>query len=237
LAQKIEIFFLFFLPTDHRENNFDNNTDIKNTSHNLPFPTTPPPSPSKMPRSTSSKSSKLSKDEKLVLQYFSKPPRQSSSRQQISAREEAKEAAYEPSPRPSELSQSRESPAQERQSRESQQKEQVDAMMDEMDFSIPTTELSEQKKRDYGYGVPQWSPYRMTKVTQTDAWQKNQWSTTNAEWGSFTKQKNSLDPALQSRMARAMVKEMRDNACMDHTWEIIGSRPGQEEGKPKFFMP
>lgn len=116
--------------------------------------------------------------------------------------------------------------------------DEVEKLIDEIDFSIPVAALSEQKMRDYGYGVPQWSPYRMTKVTQTEAWQKNQWSTRNAEWGQFTKEKNSLDPKMQTRLARSLVKEMKDNACMDHTWEIIGCRPGQgKNGKPKFFMP
>ena len=40
----------------------------------------------------------------------------------------------------------------------------------------------------------------------------------------------------QSRLARGMVKEMKANASIDHTWEVIGRRPGQDP-KNKFFMP
>ena len=108
------------------------------------------------------------------------------------------------------------------------------------DFAIPTAGLSEQKMRDYGYGVPQWSPYRMTKVTSTPEWKGKLWSTTNSEWGSYSKIKSALDPKTQTRLAKGLVKEMKANACMDHTWEIMGERPGQggDDGKqPKFFMP
>ncbi|GMI30936.1 hypothetical protein TrRE_jg5893 [Triparma retinervis] len=105
------------------------------------------------------------------------------------------------------------------------------------DFNNPIKKLSKEAMRDYGYGVPQWSPYRMTKVTSTEVWKNRLWSTTNAEWGAYSKQKNALDPATQSRLARAMVQEMKANASIDHTWEIIGDRPGQDPKGNQFFMP
>ena len=113
----------------------------------------------------------------------------------------------------------------------------ADAALDAMDFRTPTVELSSQKKKDYGFGHPHWSPYRTTAVTSTPEWKGRIWSTCNQEWGSYTKQTNALDPQVQSRLARGMVKEMKNNACIDHTWEIVGQRPGVDKSKPTFFMP
>ena len=163
--------------------------------------------------------SKLSKDETLVLEYFqekkSKPPKVPSS-----ARSSKKDAtprdyntAFSSAAAP--VASSSPSPslagvdAANNSNGMTAEEATAQKMIDEFDTSIPVAELSEQKRRDYGYGVPQWSPYRMTKVTQTEAWQKNQWSTRNGEWGSFTKEKNSLDPKMQSRLARSLVIEMR----------------------------
>lgn len=119
---------------------------------------------------------------------------------------------------------------------ERKRKEDPLSQFDERAFDNPIKKLSAQKIKDYGYGVPQWSPYRMTKVTSTPEWKDKLWSTTNSEWGMYSKQKNALDPITQSRLARGLVLEMKANASIDHTWEVIGKRPGQDEGN-KFFMP
>eukprot|EP00518_Triparma_eleuthera_P000536 CAMPEP_0182459492 /NCGR_PEP_ID=MMETSP1319-20130603/4610_1 /TAXON_ID=172717 /ORGANISM="Bolidomonas pacifica, Strain RCC208" /LENGTH=193 /DNA_ID=CAMNT_0024658427 /DNA_START=136 /DNA_END=717 /DNA_ORIENTATION=+ len=187
---------------------------------------------------------KISKDKdlKAVVDYFDRPP--------LPKRDLAKEAALkkaaeeEAARKEAEAKFQAEEEARIKAEAEARAKALAEANKEkdildgfsEKDFVVPVKELSEAKMRDYGYGVPQWSPYRMTKVTSTPEWKEKLWSTTNAEWGIYTKQKNALDPATQSRMARGMVKEMKDNASIDHTWEVIGRRPGQDPKNP-FFMP
>ncbi|GMH93279.1 hypothetical protein TrVE_jg10763 [Triparma verrucosa] len=183
------------------------------------------------------------KDLKTIQEYFSRPPKP----KRDLAKEEAARKAEE-----ARLAKEAEDEARARAAYEAEMQAQADAKaraeaeankevdilegLSAKDFVAPIKELSEAKKRDYGYGVPQWSPYRMTKVTSTPEWKEKLWSTTNAEWGIYSKQKNALDPATQSRLARGMVKEMKANASIDHTWEVIGRRPGQDP-KNKFFMP
>ncbi len=192
---------------------------------------------------------KISKDKdlKAVVDYFNKPPpkprdleaeARAAAAAEAAARAKAEEeAAIARERAEAEAAKAAREVAQE----EARRKAEFDAdplnRFDDKDFVTPVAELSEQKKRDYGYGVPQWSPYRMTKVTSTDEWKSKLWSTTNSEWGGYSKRKNALDPATQSRLARGMVQEMKANASIDHTWEIVGRRPGQEQGKPQFFMP
>ena len=198
-----------------------------------------------MPTSRS-KAVKISKDKdlKAVVDYFSKPPEDLEAKEAARRKAEAERAAEESAIAAQMAIAEREREeaarlvADEEAARRAVKKEKdVLDGFDDKDFVIPTVALSEQKMRDYGYGVPQWSPYRMTKVTSTDEWKKKLWSTTNSEWGAYSKTKSALDPKTQTRLARGLVKEMKANACMDHTWEIIGQRPGQEEGKPKFIMP
>ncbi|GMI27299.1 hypothetical protein TeGR_g791 [Tetraparma gracilis] len=190
---------------------------------------------------------KISKDKELkaVVNYFNKPPRDLKAEAAARAKKEREEtAAAEAS-----AAAAAEALAQRRAQEEAlaaaeaerNKKVKVHDILDDFDdkdFVIPTEKLSDAKMRDYGYGVPQWSPYRVTKVTSTPEWKNKLWSTTNSEWGSYSKIKSALDPKTQTRLAKGLVKEMKANACMDHTWEIIGERPGQgENGKPKFFMP
>jgi hypothetical protein len=185
------------------------------------------------------------KDLKAVVNYFDKPPRDLEKEAREAAAREAEAAAAEAAARSAQEAIARRE-AEERAAAEAaaeaernkpKERDILDNFTD-ADFTIPTAGLSEQKMRDYGYGVPQWSPYRMTKVTSTDEWKARLWSTTNSEWGSYSKTKSALDPKTQTRLAKGLVKEMKANACMDHTWEIVGQRPGQGlNGKPKFFMP
>ncbi|KAJ1448983.1 hypothetical protein M885DRAFT_537250 [Pelagophyceae sp. CCMP2097] len=86
------------------------------------------------------------------------------------------------------------------------------------DMAAPVRALSEGKKRDYGYGVPKWSPY---------------WNPPNHRlpprtleskvYGDF--RASALSPALQMRAARAGIKEMKGRATVDHCWELVGHRP------------
>ncbi|GMH72580.1 hypothetical protein TL16_g05954 [Triparma laevis f. inornata] len=183
------------------------------------------------------------KDLKTIQDYFSRPPRperdfdaEEKARKQEEARlaQEEEEEARVRGLYDAEMEAQAE--VKRRTGAEGGKEKDILSGFSEKDFVAPIKELSEAKKRDYGYGVPQWSPYRMTKVTSTPEWKEKLWSTTNAEWGIYSKQKNTLDPATQSRLARGMVKEMKANASIDHTWEVIGRRPGQDP-KNKFFMP
>ena len=190
---------------------------------------------------------KITKDADLrtVINYYSEPGAAKSPAKSQSSRAPVKKLPLPKAVRQAPTAATEEAPAVPEQARaklskKDQQKQDEDEMLSKFtddDFKNPVIELSEQKKRDYGYGVPQWSPYRSTKVTSTPEWKSRLWSTCNQEWGSYSKQKNALDPATQSRIARGMVKEMKANACIDHTWEIVGSRPGVDPTKPQFFMP
>lgn len=81
--------------------------------------------------------------------------------------------------------------------------------------------LSEGKMRDYGYGVPQWSPYYRPKGYKTP--EMNQ-RPSSKDYGHFPPSQ-SLSPALQMRSARANIREMKGRATVDHIWETMGSRP------------
>jgi len=80
--------------------------------------------------------------------------------------------------------------------------------------------LSVGKMRDYGYGVPQWSPY-YRDPRSTPALEKP----SSADYGYFPPSQ-SLSPALQMRSARANIIEMKGRATVDHMWETMGHRPG-----------
>ena len=80
--------------------------------------------------------------------------------------------------------------------------------------------LTEQKMRDYGYGVPQWSPYYRPAGYVPEAAARP----SSRDYGHFPASQ-SLSPALQMRSARANIKEMKGRATVDHLWETMGSRP------------
>ena len=81
-------------------------------------------------------------------------------------------------------------------------------------------QLSEGKMRDYGYGVPQWSPYYRPRGYKPEAVVRP----SSRDYGHFPASQ-SLSPALQMRSARANIKEMKGRATVDHLWETMGSRP------------
>ena len=82
-------------------------------------------------------------------------------------------------------------------------------------------ELTEGKRRDYGYGVPQWSPYyRPPHAAAAPPVAKP----SSTDYGYFPPSQ-SLSPALQMRSARANIREMKGRATVDHMWEAMGHRP------------
>ena len=81
-------------------------------------------------------------------------------------------------------------------------------------------QLGKQKMRDYGYGVPQWSPYYRPAGYAPEAAARP----SSRDYGHFPASQ-SLSPALQMRSARANIKEMKGRATVDHLWETMGSRP------------
>lgn len=96
---------------------------------------------------------------------------------------------------------------------------------DEEEFKIPVKELSEGKKRDYGYGVPAWSPYYVhPKLVGFKGLKKSQSSKEYGSYVNHVKKGSSTDPVEQLRAAKKNIAEMKGRATTDHTWELLGHR-------------
>eukprot|EP00636_Phaeomonas_parva_P011551 CAMPEP_0118862746 /NCGR_PEP_ID=MMETSP1163-20130328/7847_1 /TAXON_ID=124430 /ORGANISM="Phaeomonas parva, Strain CCMP2877" /LENGTH=399 /DNA_ID=CAMNT_0006796677 /DNA_START=107 /DNA_END=1306 /DNA_ORIENTATION=+ len=69
--------------------------------------------------------------------------------------------------------------------------------------------------------VPSWSPY--TKSDTLDA--SKTFRTCMQDYGKPDKFSSVLTPSQQAKQARSLVRQMKGNACVDHTWELFGNRP------------
>lgn len=84
--------------------------------------------------------------------------------------------------------------------------------------------LSEGKKRDYGYGVPRWSPYFMPTSYVPEPHRA-----ASSTYGAFARPENAsrtLAPHLQLKQNKDNIREMKSWAVVDHVWELVGERPG-----------
>lgn len=77
------------------------------------------------------------------------------------------------------------------------------------------------RQRNYGNGMPSWSPF-YAPVMQSDP--PVSVAQDVGGWMKSIKQ-SALSPVDQVKAARAMVKEMKDWSVVDHTWELLSSRP------------
>ena len=82
--------------------------------------------------------------------------------------------------------------------------------------------LSEGKMRDYGYGVPGWSPYYVHPNLR-DLY-KLKVKPTSSAYGDFSAGGAATDPVEQCRAARLAILEQKGRATTDHTWELFGHR-------------
>ena len=96
----------------------------------------------------------------------------------------------------------------------------------EAEFVIPVKQLSEQKMRDYGFGVPKWSPYYRDKRMEKHLPEMH---STMAAYGAFFDPTGSdmgaLDPRKQRQSALRNIREQKGRSTTDHVWESFGNRP------------
>ena len=92
--------------------------------------------------------------------------------------------------------------------------------------------LSEGKMRDYGYGVPAWSPYYIHPKLK-DYFGKRVPTTSASTYGDYVHHVHAgsaTDPIEQCRAARTNIIEQNGRATTDHVWEMFGHRPSALEG-------
>ena len=120
-----------------------------------------------------------------------------------------------------------------------------------------TKVLTEDEKRAYGYGTPEWSPYfipdRMTDIIgkrlkelksenasccqRFCATRPTDIMSRRPQYGLAPKGAATADPRLQRLAARRMVAEQTARAKVDHTWENMGARPTACEGDLEWTDP
>ena len=86
-------------------------------------------------------------------------------------------------------------------------------------FQAPVKKLSEEQMRDYGFGIPQWSPYYRFEGQSVQVGRAM-----STDIGNFPKTQ-ALTPAMQVQQARNNIAEMKGRAVVDHLWEPMGHRP------------
>ena len=92
--------------------------------------------------------------------------------------------------------------------------------------------LSEGKMRDYGYGVPAWSPYYIHPKLK-NYFGKRVPTTSASTYGDYVHHihaGSATDPIEQCRAARTNIIEQNGRATTDHVWEMFGHRPSALKG-------
>lgn len=95
--------------------------------------------------------------------------------------------------------------------------------VEDLTFAPKRPSPSEGKKKDFGYGMPRWSPYwnpRDFKPAPV--------APTNTSYGAFSTPSNAShtqSPEMQLHSNIRTIREMKCWAIVDHTWELFGSRP------------
>eukprot|EP00968_Pinguiococcus_pyrenoidosus_P005636 scaffold367_cov254-Pinguiococcus_pyrenoidosus.AAC.24 len=69
--------------------------------------------------------------------------------------------------------------------------------------------------------MPGWSPY--SKPASADS--SSIFRTCMEDYGKPDQFSTALAPSVQAQQARRLVREMKGNASIDHTWELFGNRP------------
>lgn len=98
-----------------------------------------------------------------------------------------------------------------------------DAAVEEFSCAPKARSMSEGKKKDFGYGMPRWSPY----------WNPKDFKPApvvpiNSSYGAFSIPSNSSHTQCPERQLQANIRTIREMKCwaiVDHTWELFGSRP------------
>lgn len=79
-------------------------------------------------------------------------------------------------------------------------------------------EINPDKERDFGYGVPRWSPYWTPKK-----YEPIRVKPVSSSYGEFPESHISQQQQLKQNVEN--IREMKGWAKVDHTWELVGARP------------